>query len=47
MLLSGRLFRLKIVFIIKLYSFVKLLYKSEFSHLVYFLQLLKVLPSSA
>jgi len=47
MLLLGKLFTLKIVFIIKLYSFVKLLYKSEFSYLVYFLQPLKVLPSSA
>ena len=47
MLLSGKLFRPKMVFIIKFCSFVKLLYKSESSHLVYFLQPLKVLLSSA
>ena len=45
--LSGKLFRLKLCLWLNSICFVKLLYKSEFNRLVYFLQPLKVLSSSA
>ena len=45
--LSGKLFRLKLCLWLNSICFVKLLYKSEFNRLVYFLQPLKVLLSSA
>ena len=45
--LSGKLFRFKLCLWLHSVCFVKLLYKSEFNRLVYFLQPLKVLPSSA
>jgi len=45
--LSGKLFRLKLCLWLNSSCFTKLLYESEFSQLVYFLQPLKVLPSSA
>jgi len=44
---SGKLFRLKLCLWLNSICFVKLLYKSEFNRLVYFLQPLKVLPSYA
>jgi len=46
-LLSGKLFRLKLCSWLYSICFIKLLYESEFSQLVYFLQPLKVLPPSA
>jgi len=46
-LLSGKLFRFKLCLWLNSICFTKLLYESEFSQLVYFLQPLKVLPSSA
>ena len=45
--LPSKLFRFKLCLWLNSICFVKLLYKSEFNRVVYFLQPLKVLPSSA